>query len=154
MKRLVPIIALVACLGLSACKSTLEPGGAYAPTTTNAVTGVITATQAPDMAFYNIDSAYLLAYSTANAAFDFERNNRAMLWKISPQIKHTLDTIRPQAVAANMRYLAARASYLANPVPAGLTQLQTILAEIGSIASAAQVAIALPATPAPTAVTK
>ena len=147
-------MAVILTAGIGCKSSRLESGGAYAPTVTNAVTGEVTATQAPDIAFYNVDSAYLLAYSTANAAFDFERNNRAMLWKISPQIKRTLDTIRPQAVAANMRYLAARASYLANPVPAGLTQLQTILAEIGSIASAAQVAIALPATPAPTAVTK
>jgi hypothetical protein len=145
------VLSLIACLGLAAvvvlpgCQATLESGGAYAPIITNSVTGAVTLAQEPELAFYNVDAAYNLAYSTVDAAFNFERNNRALLWQISPGIKHSLDVIRPQAVSANLRYLAARSAYLANPVPAGLTQLQTVLAEVASLASAAQAAIAVQA---------
>lgn len=139
LKRSIPSV-LFAALSLSlflGCKATLQPGGAYSPTVTNAVTGVVTPTQLPDMDFYNVDAAYSLARATINGVFEFERNNRATLWKLSPSIKHTLDGIRPQAVAANAEYHRARAVYMANPVPAGLDQLQTILAKINQLATTA-----------------
>lgn len=142
---LATVILAVGLIGCGGCKASLESGGAYAPATTNAA-GVVTPTQAPDLAFYNVDAAYALSYSTVDAAFTFEKNNRAMLWKISPQIKHALDSIRPQAAQANISYLRARASYLANPIPAGLTQLQTLLAQISNLATAAQAATAVPTT--------
>jgi hypothetical protein len=141
----------LACLLCTACNTArLEPGGAYAPATTNSA-GQVIYTQQPDLAFYTTDAAYDLAYSAIDAAFKFERDNRAMLWQISPQIKHSLDSIRPQAVEANARYLAARAAYMAHPVPANLGALQRILSEVQSLTAAAR-AITLTNAPAsPTA---
>lgn len=136
------------------CKSTLAPGGAYAPgnfvvatdpsgvTTTN-----FTATGVSDKAFFAVDSAYDFAYSTIDAAFTFERENRLALWKLSPDIKHTLDKIRLQAWDANVRYFRARQQYLSNPVPAGLSTLQSTLAELQNLAAAVQIAIAPAKTP-------
>jgi hypothetical protein len=120
-------------------KATLESGGAYAPVDANGVAIV-----RPDLAFFEVDSAYDLAYSAVHAVFKFERDNRALLWKLSPDIKHTLDKARPQAVSANVRYAQARKAYLANPVPANLSTLQTILAEMQSLASAASAAVPKP----------
>lgn len=129
MKRFTAILfaALTLLIGVGAgCRNPsakLEPGGAYT-------------VPAPDYAFYTIDAAYDLAYSSINAAFKFEYDNRAYLFGVSPQIKHTLDSIRPQALDADKQYLAARAAYIANPTPAGLTGLQAILAKVQQFASA------------------
>jgi hypothetical protein len=148
MKQIKQLLAAVLILGSLAitptlttgCKTRLEQGGAYAPGiwTTNA-SGEVTfaATAAPDPAFYAIDSAYELAYSAINAAFTIERNNRAYFWSVTHSIKHALDEIRPKAVEANLRFLKARRIYLANPTPAGLSDLQTTLMQIQSLSSAA-----------------
>lgn len=130
------VLSLLCLVALVACKATLAPGGAYAPTDTNGV-----AIFQPDMAFYTIDAAYDLAYSGVDAALKFERDNRLTLWKVSPQIKHTLDEIRPQAWSANVQYLKVRTGYIANPVPSGLNDLQSILAKMQQITSAAQAAL-------------
>lgn len=119
---------LITLLG---CKGTLAPGGAYNTGSTNAVTIKV------DYAFFVTDSAYNLAYSAIDAAFKFERDNRALLWGRTKQIKRELDRIRPQAVAANGKYLEARAVYLANPTPANLTILQALLAEIQRLTTTA-----------------
>ena len=134
-------------LGLigSGCKATLEQGGMYSPGTTNA-SGVFLPSQMPDLLFYQTDAGYSLARGVITGAFDFEYQNRALLWKVSPNIKHALDQIRPLWVDANNRYLAARAVYLANPVPAGLSNLQTILSEISRLATSATAAIPASAT--------
>lgn len=136
---------------LAACHSAdkLEPGGAYAPanitTSTNAETGVIStnviATAAPDLTLFQVDSGFQLAYTTVNAIFELERNNRALLWSIDPKIKRTLDQLRPQAVKAVQQYGAFRQAYIENPTPAGLTQLQTVLADIQRFSAAAQIAL-------------
>lgn len=129
MKRFRTILFVVLTLFLgvgTGCKNTnarLEPGGAYT-------------VPAPDYAFYAIDASYDLAYSSIDAAFKFEYDNRAYLFGISPQIKHTLDSIRPQAADANKQYLLARAAYISNPTPAGLTGLQAILTKVQQFASA------------------
>lgn len=133
-------LAMVGALAVTGCKATLEPGGAYAPAVTNS-NGVVTATQAPDMAFYQVDAAFRVAYSTVDAVFKFEEDNRLALFKLSPDIKHTLDSIRPGAVKARDDYITARAAYMANPVPAGLSNLQTILLRMQQLTSAAQVVI-------------
>lgn len=117
----------VAPLALTSCKSTLEPGGAYAP-----------AGQLPDKAFYVADASYQLAYKAIDACFNFERDNRAYLWAVSPQIKHKLDEIRPQAVAANAEYLHARSVYMKYPVAPNLSLLQTVLGKIQQLANTAQ----------------
>lgn len=135
-KFLQPLAISLALLGalLAApigCKHpSLELGGAYAATNT-----------VPDYAFFVADSAFDLAYSTIDAAFKFERDNRALLWKISPDIKHTLDQIRPQASVVTTQYLTVRAAYMANPVPANLTTLQTVLAKMQQLATAATAAL-------------
>ena len=126
MKRFYSLFLALACLvAMPACKSSLAPGGAYA------VQGQ------PDMAFFVADADYQVAYQTVDAAFVFERNNRAYLWTISPNIKHTLDGIRPQAVKVNADYLIARAAYIANPTPPGLTGMQAILAKMQQLVATA-----------------
>lgn len=115
------------CVG---CKATLQQGGAYN------LTG-----SAPDMPLFVADTAYQLAYNTIDAVFTTERNNRAFLWSLSPKIKQSLDSIRPQAVAADQDYLKARAAYIANPTPANLSGVQAVLAKIQQLATAAQAAL-------------
>jgi hypothetical protein len=128
-----------ACLGIGAAlgaavlfagcgTAKLEQGGAYAPAVTNE-DGTVSAAAMPDYGFFITDSAFSLAYAAMDGAFTFERNNRAMLWQISPDIKHGLDKFRPQAYAVSLKYSLARQQYLLHPVPAGLTTLQTILEE-------------------------
>ena len=141
------LLILPACLLLSACKAPqLEAGGAYAPLDTNGV-----ATVAADPAFFAVDSAYDLAYSTLDGAFLFERQNRAALWQISPAIKHTLDTIRPQAWALAVQYARARQAYIANPVPANLGTLQNVLAHVQQLLASAQAVLPSSKPPAPPA---
>lgn len=144
-KSLLLIFSLSLCLGFGlGCKGsgTLEQGGSYAPAvqqidpTTGATNWLATA--APDKGLFIVDSAFDLAFTTVNSIFELERANRQLLWGISPDIKHTLDSIRPQAVEAVQKYGLARRAYLASPTPAGLTSLQTILFQIQNLASSAQ----------------
>lgn len=145
MKRFNLVTLLVLCsfipllAGLSfACKKTLEPGGAYAATNT-----------VPDLTFYQVDAGFRAAYGTLDSAFNWERDNRADLWKISPKIKHDLDAIRPTAAEVVRNYAVARTAYKASPTPAGLSQLQTILAKAQQLMQTAQAVINnnLPKTP-------
>lgn len=131
MKTFIHALILCAILVIgSACnKGTLQPGGAYNPNPSIVE---------PDKAFYVADAAYKVAYTGITAIFDFERENRLLLWEISPDIKHKLDEIRPKAVEANETYLEARAVYKANPTPAGLTKLQTALSKLQQITSTVQ----------------
>lgn len=127
------ILALALCaFTLVGCQtSNLETGGAYAPGTN----GV--ATVEPDMPFFVIDSAFDLAYSSIDAAFKFEKDNRAYLWKLNPKIKHTFDSIRPQAQSVVSQYTTARKVYIKNPVPAQLNILNSILAHAQQLADTA-----------------
>lgn len=128
------MVMLLACFCLAAtpigCASKLETGGAYAPTG-----------QAPDKAFFVADAAYDLAYGAMDGAFKFEKQNRALLWQISPQIKHTLDKLRPQALVVAREYTAARRAYLANPTASGLSTLQTVLNRLQQVSAAATAAL-------------
>lgn len=128
----------------SGCKSgKLETGGAYAPgveVVTDGRTNVV-ATAAPDRSLFVIDSAFELAYSAVDTAFSIEKTNRQLLWSISPDIKHTLDRIRPQAAEAVRTYTRAREQYLQNPIPANLSLLETTLRQLQNLASAAQMAL-------------
>jgi len=148
------LIALLALPFLQACKGpTLAPGGAYAPatitTSTNAA-GVVTtntvATAAPDPAFEAVDQTFDTTYSMLDDVLVYERANRKALEAISPSIKHSLDAIRPGAWLAVQAYTSARRTYIANPTPAGLTTLQTILSQVQALAAAAQTAQATVAT--------
>jgi hypothetical protein len=131
-----PILPLILCLLLPlgmlvGCgKTTLEPGGAYAQIN-----------QQPDKPFLIVDGAFDLAYTAVDATFKWEQDNRAKLWKLSPDIKHTLDKIRPDALKAKNQYLAARAVYKKNPTPAGLSDLQLILATVQKISASASAVI-------------
>lgn len=141
------LLGLCLALGCSSQNARLEQGGSYAPATfltdTNGAQ-VTLPTQAPDIGFYQVDSAFNLAYGTVQGAFKFERDNRAMLWKVSPKIKKALDPFRPQVWDAVVRYTKARAAYMAMPTPADLGGLQAILSEVQALTSA--VVAALPAT--------
>lgn len=119
------LICAFVAVAPTGCKSTLEPGGAYAP-----------AGQAPDKAFFAVDAAFDIAYSAVDAAFNFEKTNRQLLWKISPEIKHVMDKVRPQALVVAREYTEARRAYLLNPTPSGLTQLQTILSRLQQLSVA------------------
>ena len=120
------ILALV--LSLMACKTPrLEPGGAYAPT--NSVGQVVYS----DTGLMLTDASYKLAYETVSAVFKFERDNRITIWNLSPVVKGELDKLRPQVVDIDRRWAMARKTYKSNPTPAGLTAVQSILAEIQRI---------------------
>lgn len=127
MKRLFLALLLLAMPLAFGCKSTLESGGAYAPVG-----------QSADMPLFVADSAYQLAYTALDTVFTVEQQNRDLLWKVSPTIKHTLDSIRPQAVTVNSDYLKARTTYIANPTPANLSGVQVVLAKIQQLAITAQ----------------
>lgn len=116
---------LAVSLSLTACKTPrLEPGGVYAPT--NSVGQVIY----NDIGLALADASWKLAYETVLGVMEFERENRQALWDISPDIKRSLDSIRPTVVDIRLRWNQARQIYEANPTPAGLTTLQTIMSEI------------------------
>lgn len=128
------VLVIIALHFVSGCggNARLEPGGAYAGNGTNST---------PDIAFFTVDSAYDLARSAIDLAFKTEYQNRALFWQLSPNIKKTLDGIRPQALDAEVEYLKARATYVSNPTPPGLTTLQQVLAKLQALAVAAQSAI-------------
>lgn len=113
---------------LTGCKTPkLEPGGVY--TSTNATGQVIY----NDVGLALADASYKFAYETALDVMRFERDNRAAIWAISPEIKKNLDAARPTVVDINKRWAEARKMYKANPTPAGLDAIQTILAEMRRI---------------------
>lgn len=148
MKRTLSIITtsllttLFALALFTGCGTTkLEPGGAYAPVDTNGVASV-----APDYEFYLVDSAFDLAVSALDTTFKFERENRALLWKVSPSIKHGLDAVRPAAVKAKQDYARARMVYKLHPVPANLNTLQEILTKAQQLAATAESLISQPQT--------
>lgn len=124
-------VGLLSPIGPVGCsKTTLEAGSQYS------LEG-----QKPDKAFYAADAAFELSYSLANTAFEFEQKNRQLLWSLSPDIKRTLDRIRPQAKEVAVAYAQARKAYTAYPTPAGLSTLETVLGRMQQIASAAQAAL-------------
>lgn len=148
MKTLKSLILALLLVGVPSlfigCKGSLAPGGAYAPMTTNAVTGAVQPTQAPDLAFFQVDFGFSVAYDTAELAFSAERNNRALLWKVSPDIKRTLDKLRPDFVMYVKDYGLARAAYQANPIPPNLDEMSTILAKFKALTAAAAAVIPQP----------
>lgn len=139
LRTLISTVIVLAALAVpilqSGCRtSQLESGGSYAPT--NSV-GVVVA----DKPFMAIESAFALAYGTLDTAFSFERDNRAMLWGISHSIKHTMDKIRPQAVAARDAYFQARALYVGSRTPQSFELLKTQLSKIQKFSTEAQSAL-------------
>lgn len=129
------------CAGLfllSACNTPkLESGGAYAPTNSLGQASAV-----PDLAFLEVDQAYDIAHAIIQGILKFELDNRQFLWNLSPEVKHSLDAIRPDIVAAERQYDVARKSYKANPTPDGLGALNTILAQARRLAISAQAATA------------
>lgn len=116
-----------------ACNSTrLEKGGAYAPIAAEGQTQI-----KADIAFFRVETAFDFAYSAIDAAFKFEADNEKLLWQISPNIKHSLDKIRPEAVKARNAYAVARTAYLANPTPAGLSKLEEALQQTRQLSDTA-----------------
>jgi len=143
----------MAALLITACKTPkLAPGGAYTTTITNMVGTNIVLTSTSDLGLYTADSSFKLAYQTLDTVFTFERNNRQYLWNLSPAIKHTLDQVRAQAWPIVGEYVTARAAYLANPTPAGLTGVNAVLAKIQQLVFAAN-AVLSTSTPTTNSVT-
>jgi hypothetical protein len=147
--NILTILVFSALLAFAGCKTTLAPGGAYAPGyyTVTATSTNFVATGAPNTAFYVADQTFNAAYAVVDSAFKWEMDNRAALFKLDPAIKHTLDKIRPTAWNIAQRWAVARKTYEANPIPANLSTMQTLVAEIQSIIPAVTAAEALSATP-------
>ncbi len=137
------VTASVCIVSITGCHTTkLASGGAYAPT----IAGTTNAASNPDLGLYFADAAYKLAFDAVDGVFKFELANRAQLQKVSPAIKTNLDKIRPTAWQIERRWALARAAYRANPTPAGLSQLQTILSEISRLVPVAQSQLSLATT--------
>jgi xanthosine utilization system XapX-like protein len=132
-------VALLLFAILPGCSTKLESGGVYAPVTTNS-SGVVTTNA--DMAFYAVEKTFWTTYQVLDAAFAAERDNRALYWSISPDIKHSLDKLRPQAWDVVTRYIAARRAYEAAPSTGNLTTLQGILDEVTKLSVSASAALA------------
>ena len=130
---------LALCYLCFGCAKTLEPGGAYALLSTNQIGVVSTNT---DIAFFTAETTFLGSYQAVYAICEAERENRALYWKLSPSIKHSLDTIRPQVWQVAQRYIAARQAYIASPTPENLTTLTGYLTEIARLSATAAAAIA------------
>lgn len=124
-RRVTLPLLFVAGVLLAGCAN-LEPGGAYTPEG-----------QAPDKVLYSLDSAYDASKSMCDLVMSYELNNEALLWSISPEIKHTLDKIRPQAWASFTAYHTARKAYLEHPTPAELDTLKEALSRLQQVAAAA-----------------
>lgn len=137
-RHLIGLVLLIGALS-SGCKAHLESGGVYSPVSTNAATGAVTSS--PDLPFYTADSAFWLAYTTLDTLFTIERDNRDVLFKVSPEIKHGLDAIRPTALQIAQGYLKARQAYIAHPTPEGLTGVNELLARLQQLVIAAQAAL-------------
>ncbi|MDE2100124.1 MAG: hypothetical protein KGL39_22910 [Patescibacteria group bacterium] len=143
---LVTVAAALVLFGLgTGCQTHLAPGGAYAPgyftvqTNADGSTGTkFTATAQADIAFYYADASYNTAFAIVDGAFKWEQQNRAALWKLNPNIKHTLDKLRPTAWDIHVRWAKARQAYLQNPIAANLTSYELIVAEIQKVAATAQ----------------
>lgn len=125
------VLAIVSMAGFTTgCKTpTLEPGGAYAVTN-----------QVADTALFVADGAYQVAYKSLDFAFTFERANEALLWKMNPNIKHTMDKLREQAWSLNVQWSKARQAYVAQPIPSNMSALKTVLAHMQKLAVTAQAA--------------
>lgn len=127
-------IALVAMIGLVGCKTKLEPGGAYAPT--NELGQV-----QENLPFEITDLAWKMTYDVADSVFSFERRNRVTLWNISPDIKHTLDKLRPKFWSIVQAWARARKAYEEYPSPAGLDTANNVVTELQRLLPAIQAAI-------------
>lgn len=135
-------------LGCAGQNKRLELGGAYNPATTVMTTNAdstvstnLVAVGQPDFKLYAADASFDFAYSTLEAAFKIERDNREFLWKLSPEIKHSLDAIRPKASKAVAAYAAARIKYMALPIDENATGLDAALADIQAVSDSATAAI-------------
>ena len=117
-------VSVILLTAASCNPARLESGGAYAPPG-----------QVADLQFYQVDLAFDLARTGVHGVLKFERDNRNALWALSPEIKHTLDRIRPDVVKAESDYFKARATYLSNPVPAGLDPLRTASAKMRQLSA-------------------
>lgn len=139
MKKLAQFILplflfVVLIAGVGGCHTNkLAGGGAYTSLVTNTVSGVVTTNT--DLAFFVTDSAFTGLQGTIDGVFKYEQDNRAALWSISPNIKLSLDAIRPTASEIVVRYLALREIYKVSKTPGNLTPLQTALGDIKPVAA-------------------
>jgi hypothetical protein len=127
MNRYIAVLCAVFALGLAGCKAPLEQGGAYYPTG-----------QTADKPLLIADNLYRVAYTSLDLLFTVEKDNRAALWALNPNIKRGLDKVRNEAWEINVQWATARSLYKANPTPAGLATLETILAKIQQLVPVAQ----------------
>lgn len=131
-------------LTFTSCKTpSLATGGPYTtPALTNTLGTNITVIAAhSDLQLYQADASFRAAYAAMDAIFQTEFKNRDYFYNLSPSIKHTLDKIRPIAQQVVNDYTVARAAYMANPTPAGLTGVQALLARLQQLVVAATAAV-------------
>jgi hypothetical protein len=124
-KLLIPLLLTIALLNGCALLGgkKLEAGGAYAGTESTAAM--------PDL--FLADSAWDATYSAIKVVLDYEKANRATLWKVNPKIKHELDKLRDQVWLVQVDYARARTAYIANPIPANLSTAKLALAKLGQL---------------------
>lgn len=126
-----PLLFLLAAigLGLSGCVTgaRLEAGGPYAASPTQAAM--------PEL--FVLDSSFDLAYTALDVVFKYEKSNRAALWQISPDIKHSIDKLRLEAQRVVLDYSLARTAYLASPEPELLDSLSIAVSKLQALNSAA-----------------
>ena len=114
-------ILLMMLVGCSSC-STLAPGA-------DAI--VVRAEQTADASF-----------KTINSFLEYERNNRAALWKIDRGIKHTADKIRVLAPAQIKALRDATKEYKRVKSQEHIDTVDLWLAEVAALVGQAQMALA------------
>jgi len=137
MKKLLLSLTLLSSLLISGCvlfnaDKKLEAGGAYAKSDT--------AEAMPEL--FLADSAFKTSYSAIVVVFNYEKANRLILWKISPNIKKKLDGYRDQVWEIQVQYAQARTAYLANKVPANLDAVTAALAKLTQLNAVVSTVIA------------
>ena len=113
-------------------KDKLAAGGAYAQSETAAAM--------PEL--FVTDASFDLAYQALDTAFKYERDNRQLLWQLSPDIKKRMDALRTEANRVATDYAVARQTYLAQPTPVNLSNLNTVLRKLQQANTAALAVIA------------
>jgi hypothetical protein len=127
MLRLLAITLLVCGVTVGCKTGRLEQGGAYA------VVG-----QQQELPLMIADQLYKTSYTALDLTFKIEKDNREVLWKLNPNIKHRIDALRDAAWAVNLKWATARALYVQNPIPANLSAMELVLAEMQKLVPIAQ----------------
>lgn len=119
MKRTILILTAIAAIALVGCvkgNKRLETGGAYAQVSGSSTNA--------DYAFFAVDLTFKTVYSSVDAAYKFEFDNRDDIWKVSHKVKQVLDKTKPSITKAVIGYGIARQQYKLNPTASNLESMK------------------------------